>query len=929
MASTKKTVTQLFAEIDETPFGPHERSLIQEAIRISEEAGDDKLAYKARLRLTASAHMGGDTDTMLSSFGWCVAKHDSDPRSFPATDGHLDLLWQFKWMAGTLSASPLFPREDIAAALDDMEAHYNRAGVGMSGVLQARFTEAVDNGRLDDAATARAALRAAPRDDYSHCDACVRAEDATYLDTIGDRAASIAEFEEIFDQNLSCGDEPENSYARVLLPYLREGELEKARHAHLRGYRMARGNESNLGMVANHLVFCAITGNEARGLTLLERHIDALAQDGLNAHAHFTALTAFALVLESVVRAGHPEVVVRGADSDRLVKFFGAHDGAWTAGDLATACWSAADALAAAFDERNGNDFFARRVSEARALVDEHYDVPIEGEGFVAATPIVDEADPTDAAGWLVRAGEANASENEEAAVEAARAGLTLEPDTATDLGLRSELIGALVQLSRLDEAREALNERLDLQRRATHPDRAAASELIGLHYAEELSPELVTRITEALETLSDPVAIAGLEFTLGQDLYRQQRSDEALPHFERAAAGYAAAGEDRELDVSVVLAYVLLSLDRLAESIAAADRALAGGVHRGLQARALFARAQARYRLDDNEGAASDADDVIALWLALRSNTGVINVATFSSAVLKDLGRFDEAIARFRLAIRYAELVDGFDTLGLRFGLGRLLVNAGRAEEGAETLLDVYAAENEADAPPGARAETLYWLGYARRGIGEHGDAYGAWSRAVELYDESGDVSGGVRARIALANLLAEFDDGDAVEILEQAAQQARTLTDEPRTLLDALHTQGRVQARFEKPEGLTALDEALAIARGYEAAWLIADISDSKARALASLGRADESVPAALEAADLYEATGDVTSAGYSLLFAANLLVSSGDAAGAVAVFTSAIERLEGDPGARSSAGLSLGDALESLGRLDEAGAARAAAE
>ena len=104
MASTRTTVENLFDQIDTLPFGPQERALVDEAIRVAEEAGDDALAYRGRLRLTASAHMGGDTDAMLASFGWCVAKHVSDPRTFPAKDGSLDLLWQFKWMAGTLSA---------------------------------------------------------------------------------------------------------------------------------------------------------------------------------------------------------------------------------------------------------------------------------------------------------------------------------------------------------------------------------------------------------------------------------------------------------------------------------------------------------------------------------------------------------------------------------------------------------------------------------------------------------------------------------------------------------------------------------------------------------------------------------------------------------------------------------------------------------
>ena len=92
---SRSTILELFTQIDALPFGAAERSLIDQAIAVADEAGEDALAYEARLRLTASAKMTGDTDAMLASFGWCLGKHDSDPARFPLKVGELDLLWQF------------------------------------------------------------------------------------------------------------------------------------------------------------------------------------------------------------------------------------------------------------------------------------------------------------------------------------------------------------------------------------------------------------------------------------------------------------------------------------------------------------------------------------------------------------------------------------------------------------------------------------------------------------------------------------------------------------------------------------------------------------------------------------------------------------------------------------------------------------------
>ena len=108
-------IRELFDEIDRTMYGPEERALVNQAVALAVESGDEVIEYYARMRLTASAKQTGDTDTMLSSFAWCLGKYDSDPTRFPADidNGSADLLWQYKWMAGTLSASPIFSRDQI------------------------------------------------------------------------------------------------------------------------------------------------------------------------------------------------------------------------------------------------------------------------------------------------------------------------------------------------------------------------------------------------------------------------------------------------------------------------------------------------------------------------------------------------------------------------------------------------------------------------------------------------------------------------------------------------------------------------------------------------------------------------------------------------------------------------------------------------
>jgi tetratricopeptide (TPR) repeat protein len=993
--SAALTVNALFERIDALPFGREERDLINEAILEADDSGDERLAYRARMRLTVSAKMTGDTDAMLSSFGWCLGKHQSDPDRFPLTIDQLDLLWQFKWMVGTLAASPLFPLAEIHTVITEMTEMYQRANVGLSGVLQARFDEAVENGRLDEAAAIRAELQSTDRDDYSHCEACVRSEDADYLSSIGRTDDAIVKFDEIIEQNLSCGAEPEVSMARSLLPYLRSGLFAKAKAAHLRGYRLARMNDDNIGIIAHHLVFCAVTGNEARGLTMLERHIGWLAHDSLNAIAHFSSLRAIGVLLDAVVLAGHPEAVVRGADATALREFFGEHSGPWTAAALAEASWSAAERLAVAFNERNGNQYYSDLLQQSREMVNERYELVIEGNSFSTPLPVADDESPTDVAGWLLLARERGGVGDLTAALAAARSGLSLadaecsqdlsnvdhnpsrgcgaaaecdadpdavgapaDPDpcpapTRADevLLLHAIVVGALVRQDRMDDAAEALRERIAALRSQRRLDQLWAEERLGLiiHGADngngaEAIRSLSTALDEAeienravltqadialaLGRMTSVVAAAAFEH--GSAVERGGGSHEAIRLY-RLAIDLAVEDPLGDITQSALmhLAVALVHADDIDRADVTLDHLLDLPIDRALRSAALLLRARLAGARGDFDAALSDADEVLVLQAGLRNRAGIIDACALSAPLLRDSGRVDEAVPRWRLAIGQAELGESETLNRLRFGLGRELVHAGHYEEAADTLTDVYAAELAAGESSSSLAETLYWLGYAYRQGEDSGLAYGPWSRAVELYDEAGQPKESAQAGILLGRLLQEFEDQAAVTVLDAAVATAKRNGDDVETLVAAIHTRGQIKCQFGDPSGLDDFDEVAAIAGRVSADWLAADIRDSRARGLHRLGKGTEAVPYALQAADGYAASGDRLAAGLAELFAARILVEQHNREAAIPIYQSTRERLADQDQAFVVASFELGDVFEALGRHSDASRVRSEAE
>ncbi|HEY8455365.1 MAG TPA: hypothetical protein VIL34_07210 [Actinopolymorphaceae bacterium] len=147
----------------------------------------------------------------------------------------------------------------------------------------------------------------------------------------------------MIEGELVCLEEPHRVLAKSLLPLLRLGQHDTARSHHLRGYRMARGNESLQAAIASHIEFCALTGNEARGVEILAEHGTYLEGD-VNSWNRMRMLGAGCLLLRRLQAIGHGELPValpggRTQSASTLLQRLEA--------DLAASYH--------AFDKRNGN----------------------------------------------------------------------------------------------------------------------------------------------------------------------------------------------------------------------------------------------------------------------------------------------------------------------------------------------------------------------------------------------------------------------------------------------------------------------------------------------------------------------------------------------------------------------------------------------
>ncbi|WP_027342826.1 hypothetical protein [Hamadaea tsunoensis] len=347
--TTAKEVRELLHQVWEAPDGPAQIALAEGALRQAEALGDPDVAFAARMAATNAFHRGGEPAKAFVTFARCLADYDADPSGRTAEDERL-LLWYFKYVISSMARFPEVPLERTHAVLDDMERRYRSGGHSLHAVYAYRHTIASHVGDVELADHWYRQWDSAPRDENSDCAGCDPTSKAYHLVWRERYEDAIALAEPALAGRLSCAEQPHSILTALMIPYLRSGRLDQARDAHRRAYRAFQNNPADLGSVAEHVEFCGLSGNEMRGLELIERHLAWLDRPP-TPKSEMEFASAAALVLRRLVAAGRADLAVR------------TRQGPATVGELADRLAARATAIAARFDERNGNAYQSERIA--------------------------------------------------------------------------------------------------------------------------------------------------------------------------------------------------------------------------------------------------------------------------------------------------------------------------------------------------------------------------------------------------------------------------------------------------------------------------------------------------------------------------------------------------------------------------------------
>lgn len=315
------------------------RARCLEALARAARDGADRLAEaEVLLDLVRAYSAAGERDLTPSAFERLLLIYDENP----GTVGGLSrsVHWYLKWMTHDQIDNPAVPLITVHHWLDELERRYRAAKYSLRPVLKLRSTLARDLGDHDTAARLRAKSMAAPRDAMTDCEACESHWAGRLSEVMGDDRDALERWAPVLNGRRRCAKEPHRVRARALLPLVRTGRIGEARAAHLTGYPLVRDRPGLRFAVAAHLEFCALTGNEARGLDILSDHASWLTEAGADTRSRLEFATGAGVLLRRLVELGHGDLPVAGR----------------IAGSVLAELILEIDTLCSRYDTRNGTD---------------------------------------------------------------------------------------------------------------------------------------------------------------------------------------------------------------------------------------------------------------------------------------------------------------------------------------------------------------------------------------------------------------------------------------------------------------------------------------------------------------------------------------------------------------------------------------------
>ncbi len=316
------------------PRGPAQIDACERAIAVADAAGDLDAGFEARSAHLTACTFGGAADRAITSFAWCLARHDAEPDRFD------DMNWKYKWITAGLPEFAAVPRTRIDDAIEDMDRRFSFGGGGDVAVAKIRWVAARKMGDLDTADHWRQQWldrsKVAGGRSLTDCHACDVGDHAHLLAVLGRHDEAIELASPIIEGTARCGEIPHVTFGVLLSSMVHTGRIELAESCHRRGYDLVCSNPEFLAVVAAHADYLRWAGRVDDAVAMVDLHWPWL--DGERSDLRRALFLAAAA---RVFAASGAESPASDTDATR-----------------AESALAEARTLAGALDQRNGNSFY-------------------------------------------------------------------------------------------------------------------------------------------------------------------------------------------------------------------------------------------------------------------------------------------------------------------------------------------------------------------------------------------------------------------------------------------------------------------------------------------------------------------------------------------------------------------------------------------
>ncbi|MET9633063.1 hypothetical protein ABZX92_36960 [Lentzea sp. NPDC006480] len=877
---TNEDAEKAFIEAYHMPTGMPKHEALERAARMSDALGHTPLGVSCRIALLDSAYYLSRYDLMLAPFAWALTAQEKDPEAFDDNERHR-LDWAHKWIGSGLRRDPRFSLEQMQSVIGQLADRYGQRGYSVQPVHGARAEHAYHVGDMAGLAEHLGKYLATERGPMADCAACVVEEQVWMLARLGRFSEAAAHGWEGLSGETGCSTQPQGILTALLWPLLEIGEVERAAHAHTTAYRLIKEDDIT-SYVHEHIRFCALTGNIARGEEILRRSLHKV--------------TAVQLPADEMSFAQSASVLLQRLPAD--TEFEVPSVGTLTAAELLSRLSTRAVELAKAFDARNGTSAWVTRVTEAL----EHADYPAVPLA-VPSAPVVAVAEEPVVFGDPVEIAEAMVTLYDQGDFVKARRMLDslpadmdslLPPDLAAHAGIRRMTTG-LVPFSpdEFDALLSALPHDLALRYRA----RMAIGVEGGQEIAERCLAEAESDFTRSVaaltlaELLDDAHAheAAAEMLALASSLDVPELRGRVLVE----AAEHRARQQDLEGAYTDILAAMAGSLPvsarfegfrlqlRLETLLRRVDDAMATA-RAFVSAFPLPEAAEARWyqvasiqELDQEAACLSDLRDAVAISRTHLSPGHTAHFCFALSGGYVQMDRFVEAAEVLEESLRL--LQDGQDDLRLQvvFRLGQVCRKLGELPAAERNL-----REASSLLPPeevGRRAFLLDALASVQVRAHKHEEAIASWRAAAGLWQQEGDISEAIGSLIELASALPDED-----------VHETRAAVDEAESLLSSLDDPTEVTRRQAE---ITAI-RAWVHGQAGEFALAMKNYRDAEAMVV-SLGDEGWRVFIVLRSAHVLLGADDAEGAEAEARRAASLLPDDNQVANVLSVLSEALQR------------------------------------